>query len=131
MELAPTIGPRWLSCASATVSAWAMRSLPRWRPASPGWPPDSTPAAMITSVIAFVAGGVLATWLLSDDDTGARLRTSPRRAVLALGLTAGLVFVVVWATAASPAHRIGTLVALAAFAVGLLATGARGRTAAG
>ena len=126
MELAPTTGPRWLSCASATASAWAMRSLPRWRPASPGWPPDSTPAAIITSVIAFVAGGMVATWLLQhQDETGARLCLSRRWALLGLGLAGNVALVVVWATAASPLHRAGTLVALAAFVVGLLATAGR------
>jgi hypothetical protein len=125
MARTPTTAPRWASWAAAAAMAWAMRSAPRWRPTGPGWPPDTAPAAMITSLIAFVAAGTLGAWMLHHGGTTARLRHIRTSAVLFISGLAQLGFAVVWSTASAPADRIGTLVALAAFALGLLVTATR------
>ena len=127
MARTPSAAPRWVSWAGAAATAWAMRSLPRWRPAGPGWPPDATPAAMITSVLSFVAGGALGAWMLHHGGTPAGRQGIRASVVLLLSGLAQLGFAIAWITAASPADRVGTLATLAAFALGLLVTATRSR----
>ena len=86
-----------------------------------GPPAGPEPTTVVTSLLAFVAGGAAAAPLLRgtgrDDD--ARPWPSSVTAAIALGVAAQVGLALTWLTASSPSDRIGVIVALGAFAMGV------------
>jgi uncharacterized membrane protein YoaK (UPF0700 family) len=77
-------------------------------------------ATVVTSLVAFAVGGAVSMAILRDREQGPVVTTAwSTRVTTALGVSlfAQVVFAAVWVGASTPTHRIGVLVALAAFAM--------------